>query len=178
MFIFASVISFIILIVIALIPSHSKITLIIKKGLRLEITFALFKLELYDFSDGKGGRRASSALYRRFLSRIWEFLGKCDLTLEELHIPRGSVDPFSTAAFISPYGYHIAISTVIAYLRSNTEKLNIRDNAVILIPDDKGGFSLRLSARTRMIYAIRAVLFILSDKRDTEGKEVKGNVGK
>ena len=160
---------------IALIPTRSKITFIFKGEARLEITVAAIRLELYDLKGGKGGNQ--SAQIRKIFARITELLRHSTLTVEELKIPKYGEELFSPFGFLFPYGYHAAVGAIVAYLRSNTEKLNIRDNAIILIPDYGEGFSLRLSAHSSVFFILRAVLLILFDKRAISRKEVKKNVG-
>jgi len=167
--------SLIIMTVIVLIPTISKITLIYKKEPRIEITVALLKIELYSFSDSKGG--TSAALITRIISKIVKMLGFSKLTLEELCIPLVKAERPSIPNIFLKYGYRGAIASFIAYLNAVSEKLNIRDNAVILVPDSEEGFSLRLSARVPIFYVVRTVLNILADKRSIEKEKEKRNVG-
>lgn len=163
------------MVLLALLPMKTRITFIAKGEFRVIITAALLKVELYNFSDGGG--EGSFALARRIFARILRLAGHSTLTVEELKVPKIGASELTPSAYILPYCYHAVISATIAYLRSNTEKLNIRDNAIILIPDGEGGFSLLLSARVGFFFVLCTVLQIIRDQRSQKRKEVKKNVG-
>lgn len=173
-----SLVALIILLCLFAVISYAKVKLIIHGKTRVEITFTLFKLELYNFGSKKEGEKGSPlSFYRLLFGRLISLFRKSEVRLERLRVPVGRREDFATSAFTAPYGFHIAISTIIAYLRENSIKLIIDSNAVILSPDTEEHFSLTLSARTRLFYVLRTVLGIMSDQKSTKEKEVVRNVG-
>lgn len=169
MFLFLFLLSLLFMTALALIPTSSKITFTVGGGTRLVLTVAFLKAELYNFSEGDGG--ASFALIRKILLRISSLLKHSSVTVEELRVPKSVIDNFSLKAFILPYSYHAVISAIIAYLKSNTEKLNIGDNAIALIPEAEATASLRISARVPFFYVIRAILQIVVDTKRSKPKK-------
>ncbi|MBQ2877104.1 MAG: hypothetical protein IJE25_08850 [Clostridia bacterium] len=165
---------FVLLTALALLPFFARLTLTVREETELEITLAVFKLTLYNFSEGGG--KVEKGFLLRLKDRILRLLSRCDVSLEELRIPSARLAPYSPESFIAPYLYHLTICSAIAYLRSISQKLIIGDNAVVLIPDSGSGFSLRLSARARVLHVLFALVGILLDKKATEEKRI-GNVG-
>ena len=142
---------------IILFTRYSKVRFIIYEGLRVEITFTLFTLDLSDFGGGEKRSRAPFSFYRGVVSTVIELIERSEVMLERLAVPRDAESLPERAVYTSPYKYHIVISALIAYIEAKAKKLNIRDNAVILIPDGDEELSLILTVRSRLYQVARAV---------------------
>jgi hypothetical protein len=156
------------LLITSCVISYSGVKLIIHGGTRVEITFTLVKLELYDFGKSKGDKKTSFVFYRKLYSRLSSLFKVSTVKIKQLTVPYLPIEDYAPTSFTTPYRFHIAISAFIAYLNKNSQKLTIDDNAVILSPDENAEFSLILTARTRLYHIIRTVLGIIADKKQTE----------
>ena len=165
---------FIISLIFILLSSKADIKIVISKNTRVEITFTLFTLVLSDFDDG-GRKKSSFSKKRRIFSSVLSLLEKCELTVEKLRLGRGRGRDFAPTSYTLPYGYHIAISALLAYIRGKSQKLNIDDNAIILIPDEDEEFSLTVSLRTRLFYVLTCAARIRRDTKEIEKKGRKRN---
>ena len=161
----------------ALLIFRVKIRLIIYEGLRVEITFTLFTLELSDFSEGSDkNKRHTLSFYRRIAATIIELIEKSDVELERLKVPKESGVDYSNTEYTSPYRYHIAISALIAYIKGKARKLYIKDNAVTLISDRDEKLSFILSIRSSPFYVAKAIMTILVESRRNRRKTEAENV--
>ncbi|MBO5907513.1 MAG: hypothetical protein J6Q85_05140 [Clostridia bacterium] len=167
-----------IIFIIALIPimllSKSEVKILVSQDTRVEITFTLFSLELSDFG-GKGDKKSPFSEKRRIFSRLLSLIEKSDITVKKLRLSRAGGDGFSPLGYTLPYGYHVAISALVAYIRGKAQRLNIDDNAIILIPDGNEPFSLTLLLRARLFYVLTCALGIYRDTKKSEKKRRKEN---
>ena len=157
--------------VLALLPTVSEIKFTLNGSARLEFTVAFLKIELYDFGGGKN--KSSITFYKKLAKRITELLSHSAVKIEDLKIPIPKQNNYNSH-FIIPYLYHAAISTMIAYLKSKSEKLSVRENAVCLSSENVDGISLGISLRAGLFYVLRAIVQILADQRadaKTENKK-------
>jgi len=155
----------------------AKIRFIVYEGLRVEITFTLFTLDLSNFGNRSKKKRRPFSFYRNVLSTIIEFVEGSEVELERLSVPRDESALEGRAEYTSPYRYHIAISALVAYLRGKAKKLNIRDNAVTLIPDGDEKLSLILTVKSRLYHVARAVARIWYHHIKSKRQEKRENVG-
>ncbi|MBQ8528218.1 MAG: hypothetical protein IJ459_00625 [Clostridia bacterium] len=164
------------LILLILLTRYTKVRFIVFEGLRVEITFTLFTLDLTDFGSSKKKKRRPFSFYRDLISTIADFVEQSEVVLERLAVPRSPREPADRVAYTSPYRYHIAISSLIAYIEAKAKKLNVRDNAVILIPDGDEELSLILTVKSRLYqvarYAAKIWYLHIKSKKQEERKYV------
>ena len=149
--------------------------LVSNKDARVEITFTLFILELYNFKDNSGGG-PGIRFYRRLLSHLSELFERSEVRIGTIGIPKASGGEFSRREFLDPYRYNIAVSAAIAYLAGKSQKLIIDDNAIILIPDNHNGISFDIRIRTQLFYLAKILIAIYFDAKSAR-KESKKYVG-
>lgn len=149
--------------VLALLPTVSEIKFTLNGSARLEFTVAFLKIELYDFGGGKN--KSSITFYKKLAKRITELLSHSAVKIEDLKISIPKQNNYTNSHFIIPYLYHAAISALIAYLKSKSEKLSVRENAVCISSENEDGISLGISLRAELFYVLRAIVQILADQR-------------
>ncbi len=148
---------------------RAKIKITICRDTRVEITFTLITVELSDFGDG-GSKKTPFSIKRRIFKRIISLVERSEVSVEELRLSRGAERDFAPASYTAPYRYHIAISALLAYIKGKAQKLNIDDNAIILVPDRDEHFSLILTLRARLFHVLTNAWGIYRDTKETEKK--------
>lgn len=175
MFITVTLVSLAVLVAFFLLISYSRVRVILHRKVKLEITIAFLRLELYNFEkDSK--KRPKYGFYRLLYSRLTKLFSVSEVTVEELSLPLG--EALGIGAYITPYGYHGAISATLAFLASHSRRLRVTQDAIDLFKTDgKSNARLSLTARTRLFYILKTVFLIVKDKKKTE-KEDRIYVGR
>ena len=127
--------------------------------------------------DTKRSGSASLRFYSLLFKRISEIAAVSDIKVNSITLSAGDTE-LSKTAFTKPFRYSTLASALIAHLSSLSRRLDISDNAFILVPDREEPIGFSLTLKTRLFHIIRSLIPILSDYLKTKKrKKEKENVG-
>ena len=151
-----------------------KISIVIKKDehWRVEVHFTLgalrIKKNVTKQSENKktdGERKKSDAHhYREIFHRLMKIFAHSEIRIRKLYIPcTADEDDLPSKDATRPWRYHSVIFALLAFLRANSKKLTIDDNAIIL-NSDTPKLSVDLNVKVRLFRVIGTVaVFIFSE---------------
>ena len=118
--------------------------------------------------------RLSIPAHIRIISATLEKIKTGRVEITRIAIPI-DIAKISKGSFFQPIGYQYAIYSVIAYLNSKTDRINIEDNAIILSPDiDKAQFYLTVKPKMyELISAIVTYVYRFKIEKKRAKKEDK-----
>ena len=138
------------------------------------IGFSLFKIELLKKendigevklpnADNESGISTDFEEIFSLLSLLFHYFQKCSITIRYFAIPTNAAH----GSIYMRFGFLALISTVIAYIESNVEKLIIYDNAFILSSDGKTEFDidLKITLFNLLVLIIRLILKCIKIER-------------
>lgn len=96
-------------------------------------------------------------LIRRILSHL---LPRAEVIVNKVRLSNEK-QYFNKSTFTRPYRYHIAISTLVAYLGVKAQKLTINDNAIALLSDEKTSIEFDIELRVMLCYPLFEFLRLL-----------------
>ncbi len=130
---------------------------------RVELHFTLSAIHLEktivgktdsDSKRTKKKKRRSASYYRAVFRRINELFEVAEVEINKLSVPSEDREDFDSRTMTRPWRYHTAISALLAYLRTKSEKLTVDDNAIILNPDTDR-FSIDMTVKVRLYHLVR-----------------------
>ena len=148
----------------------------------VEIHFPLSAIAFFqNDSDKKKNKKNKrkpkkpTAYYVSLIRRLLKLSEVSEVHISQLVLPVSKIEYASLEA-TRPWGYHTLISTMLAYLGSQSKKLTIDDNAIILNPDEEN-LKLNIIFKVRLFYLLRAILYLRKDDVKHK-KQRKKHVGK
>lgn len=148
--------------------------------LRIEIHLQLFayiwtKKDKNDNADTEKQRKKQKRFSKdkrdRIIAAIRRILRKGEARINRLALPYDEAE-FDKGAFLRPIRYRILAYTFIAYLKTQTNRLTLGDDAIILSPDiDKLQYDLTVKCRLyELLYAL-LTLYIGIKKEKRQARE-------
>lgn len=111
------------------------------------------------------------------ISRATEMLRHSTMEVRRLSVP--SALPHSTAPgrYFLPYGYHIAVFALMAFLETRTKELILQDGAISVDGEQNASFALDVTVTVRLFYIIKPVVGLIRDIKFKGKKKEKTYVG-
>ena len=104
----------------------------------------------------KQAKRLSPRAYLRVFGNTLERIRRSTIIVKRVILPF-NINGFDTMTLVTPFAYQGIIYTVIAYLKTKTDRLIIEDNAVISSPDVKK-IHFYVTVKLRLYQLIYALL--------------------
>lgn len=162
--------------ILLIITQRVEIRIIKNENFSIEFHFIFLAFCLIKRDKERSGG-ASLRFYFRLFMRISEIALVSDITVNSVTLSGGDNEVTKTT-FTKPFRYTTLISALIAHLSSASRRLDMADNAFILVPDEKTPLGFSITIRTRLFHIIRTLIPILSDYIKTKKrKKEKENVG-
>jgi len=166
----------ILIFILLIITQKVEIKIIKDENFSIEFHFIFLALCLRKRDTDRGGS-ASLRFYSRLFKRVSEIALVSDITVNSVTLSQSN-NEITKAAFTKPFRYSTLISALIAHLSSASRRLDMADNAFVLVPDGDTPLGFSFTIKTRLFHIIRTLIPILSDYLKTKKrKKEKENVG-
>ena len=127
-----------------------------KTGVKLVFTLLNISFPLQKWKKKRSGRGASFVFGA--LTRLPALIRTSEVTLRRLSISE-SEDTEEYERYFERYKYQAVISAFLAYLKQNTKKLTVYDDAFIIDPDGDSRLYVDLTVSLRLFYFIKAYAY-------------------
>ena len=122
---------------------------------------------------GNKNKKASTKKYINILSKFLSHIKYCYFEIDRITLPMNR-DKFNAFSLIKPYGYQGLLYAIIAYVKTKSSGLIIKDNAIISSPD-VSEIQFFITIKLRLFQLIYALLTVKSGI-NKKAKRIK-NVG-
>ena len=123
-----------------------------------------------DINKKNKADKISTRAYIRIFSSALERIRKSTVIVKRVILPL-NLSNFDSMTLVTPFAYQGLVYTIIAYLKTKTDKLIIEDNAIISSPDiSKIQFYITVKLRLyQLIYALLTVKRGIEEEKRQEG---------
>lgn len=162
-------------IIISLPFVYTTVVLKYEKNFQIEIRFGPITLCLTKINENKNGEKEPVNAFS-IIKNVISTLDKTEVEVKRLFLRlptrRENFSPFTL-----PFGYSVALGTLLVYLDEHSAKLTVADDAFITDPDSEDIALIDVSLKTRLYNLVIAYMKIRRDKKRTDARKEKANVG-
>ena len=146
-----------------------------EKSLAVDIRFGLFTLCLTRLNENGKGEKEPMNIFG-IIKNVLAALDMTSVSINKLwvRIPAASE---SYLPFTLPFGYSVALGTLLAYIEERSASLTVADDAFIIDPDSEQIAYIDVSFKTRLYNVVLTYIRILRDKKRADARKEKANVG-
>ena len=140
---------------------------IYSNGLIIEFHLVIFSLVLTENQNKTKSLKPKINFYRALIKRISALSEKSVIRIKTIRLNKLK-SLLSADKIIGSFGYHAAISALLAYFYQKSKKLITEENALVLIPDtnESSFVDIRLSTELyNIVFALLRLFFDLNKSR-------------